>query len=184
MLIKNKIVLKLIENALKNFQKSLQYITFTDNIHYKQFSNTMNKLYRFLVILFIFSFQQINYAQNKVDSTLLKSALSLTDCVQNAKKYVGREVLLNCTIVSSREITLDKDKLFYLLELGEFFPNNKVSVLISEQEAESLGFSRFIYQQKKVLVSGKLEKNKKFKDEFGNARLVIVLKNLEQITMF
>jgi hypothetical protein len=144
----------------------------------------MNKLHQFLVILFIFSFQQANYAQNKVDSTLLKSALSLTDCVQNAKKYLGRDILLNCTIVSSREVTLDKDKIFYLLELDDFFPNNKISVLVGEAEAEGLGFSRFIYQQKKVLITGKLEKNKKFKDEFGNARLVIMLKDLRQITMF
>jgi hypothetical protein len=144
----------------------------------------MNKLHRFLVILLIFSFQQINYAQGKVDSTLLKSAVSLQDCVQSAKKYLGREVMLNCTIVSSREVTLDKDKLFYLLELDDFFPNNKISVLIGEKEAEELGFSRFIYQQKKALVVGKLEKNRNFKDEFGNARLVIVLKNLNQITMF
>ena len=146
--------------------------------------HTMIKLYQFFAISLIFSFQQTNYAQNKVDSTLLKSALSVSDCVQNIKKYIGKECLLNCTVVSSREVTFDKDKVFYLLEIDDFFPNNKISVIIGEAEADVLGFSRFIYHQKKVLIRGKIEKNKKIRDEFGNPRLVITLKDLNQITMF
>ena len=144
----------------------------------------MIKLYRFFAILFIFSFQQTNYAQNKVDSTLLKSALSVGDCVQNIKTHIGKDCILNCTVISSREVILDKNKVFYLLEIDEFFPNNKISVIIGEAEADAIGFSRFIYHQKKVLITGKIEKNKKMKDSFGNPRLVITLKNLNQITMF
>ena len=144
----------------------------------------ISTFYRFLVIIFIFSFSQNNFAQNKVDSTLLSSALTLTNCVENAKKYIGKDIILNAKVVSSREITIDKDKIFFLLELDDLFPNNKISVLINEAEADALGFSRFIYHQKKVLIFGKLEKNKKFRDEFGNPRLVIRLDKMSQIVMY
>lgn len=144
----------------------------------------ISTFYRFFAIIFIFSFSQASFAQNKVDSTLLSSALTLTNCVQNAKKYIGKDVILNATVISSREITMEKDKVFFLLELDDLFPNNKVSVLINEEEADALGFSRFIYHQKKVLIFGKLEKNKKFRDEFGNPRLVIRLTKMSQIVMY
>ena len=144
----------------------------------------ISTLYRFFAIIFIFSFQEINFAQNKVDSTLLSSALTLPNCVENAKKYIGKDIILNAKVVSSREITIDKDKVFFLLELDDLFPNNKISILISEVDADALGFSRFIYHQKKVLIFGKLEKNKKLRDEFGNPRLVIRLTKMSQIVMY
>ena len=184
---KGKFILKLTENELNIFFKCnnillLQLIY--QIIIFQHYIMKISTFYRFFAIIFIFSFSQASFAQNKVDSTLLSSALTLTNCVQNAKKYIGKDVILNATVISSREITMEKDKVFFLLELDDLFPNNKVSVLINEEEADALGFSRFIYHQKKVLIFGKLEKNKKFRDEFGNPRLVIRLTKMSQIVMY
>jgi hypothetical protein len=65
--------------------------------------------------------------------------------------------------------------------LDDAFPNNKISIIITDTNADLLGFSRYQYHQKHLIVKGKLEKSKKFKDEFGNPRLVINIKQLEQL---
>jgi hypothetical protein len=135
---------------------------------------------------FIFSASLLaqNQASKTVDSTLLKTALTLNSCIENQKKIIGKEVLLQGLCVGSTEIELEKEGSFYLLELDDNFPNNKISIIVSEADADLLNFSRYTYHQKRLVIKGKLEKSKKFKDEFGNPRLVLNIKNLEQITMF
>jgi hypothetical protein len=83
--------------------------------------------------------------------------------------------------LGSREITDEKNGNFILLELDDPFPYNKISVIVKEIDADALNFSRYQYHQKALVVKGKLEKSKQFKDEFGNPRLVIYIKKIEQI---
>ncbi len=111
-----------------------------------------------------------------IDSTIVKTAVSLNDCIENQKKMIGKEVVLRGLCVGSTEIELEKVGSFIILELDDKYPNNKISVIITEADADALNFSRYQYHQKQLVVKGKLEKSKKFKDEFGNPRLVINIK--------
>jgi hypothetical protein len=116
-----------------------------------------------------------------LDSTMFRGSFDLATYINNQKKWTGKEVVLRGFCVGSREISDEKNDNFILLELDDPFPYNKISVVISEVDADALNFSRYQYHQKALLIKGKLEKSKKFKDEFGNPRLVIYIKKIEQI---
>jgi hypothetical protein len=138
-----------------------------------------------LALLSFFSLLSfITFGQSIADSTMVKDAITPEICVQSGKKYLGKDVTLACTVVGSREITLEKAANYILLEANERFPLNKVSILISEGVADETNFSRFKLHSKKVLIKGKVEKVKSFKDDFGNPRLVIYLKDPKQIFVF
>lgn len=115
------------------------------------------------------------------DSSLFRGSFDLATYINNQKKWTGKEVTLKGFCIGSREITDEKNGNFILLELDDPFPYNKISVIVTEIDADILNFSRYTYHQKALLVKGKLEKSKKFKDEFGNPRLVIYIKKIEQI---
>lgn len=123
---------------------------------------------------------QTNIA-NQIDSLIWNTALSTDACIINQKKFTGKEIQLKGLCVGSTEVTTEKDGAYYILEIDQNYPNNKITVRISELDADALNFSRYKYHQKYIVVKGKLEKNKKMRDEFGNPRLVIDVKNLEQI---
>jgi hypothetical protein len=116
-----------------------------------------------------------------LDSTLFRGSFDLATYINNQKKWTGKEVTLKGYCVGSREITDEKSGNFILLELDDPFPYNKISVIIKEADADALNFSRYKYHQKALVVKGKLEKSKQFKDEFGNPRLVIYIKKIEQV---
>lgn len=120
-------------------------------------------------------------AQNGLDSTLLKSALTLDGCIQNQKKLIGKEVVITGFCVGSTQLEIEKEGLMYILELDNNYPNNKVSIIVTEEIADLINFSRYQYHQKTLIVKGKLEKTKKIRDEFGNPRLVIFVKQGNQI---
>jgi hypothetical protein len=142
---------------------------------------TSKQLNKFSIIFALLFLQHIAFSQFKVDSTLLKNAVTTINCVENIKKLNKKELYLKCTIVGSQEMTLEKDKLYYLLEADDAFPDTRVCILIAESDADQAEFSRYFYHQKKVLIKGKLVKNKGFRDRFGNPRLVIFVKDLNQI---
>lgn len=132
------------------------------------------------ITLSLFTLNTTN-AQKGLDSTMLKTAISLDDCIQNQKKLVGKEVVIKGFCVGSTQLEIEKEGALYILELDNNYPNNKVSVIITEEIADAINFSRYKYHQKSLIIKGKLEKSKKFRDEFGNPRLVIFIKEDKQI---
>jgi hypothetical protein len=141
--------------------------------------------FQFFTILSLFFVASVNLkAQILMDSSLLKTAITTKECVETPKKFIGKDVVLKCIIIGSSEITMDKDQLVYVLEADERFPDNRVSILITEADADKMNFSRYKYHNRKAIVKGKLVKNKKFKDGFGNPRYTISVSDLDQITLY
>lgn len=121
-------------------------------------------------------------AQKGLDTTILKTAFSLDDCIQNQKKLLGKDVIIKGFCVGSTQLEIEKEGIFYILELDNNYPNNKISVIVTEEIADAINFSRYKYHQKTLMIKGKFEKSKKFRDEFGNPRFVIFIKEESQIS--
>jgi hypothetical protein len=140
-------------------------------------------IFRVCITLLLITPNAIN-AQKGLDSTVLKTAITLDQCIENQKKLLGKEVLLKGFCVGSTQLEIEKEGALYILELDNNYPNNKVSILVTEETADAIGFSRYKYHQKMLVVRGKLEKSKKLKDDFGNARIVLFIKAESQILNF
>jgi hypothetical protein len=123
-------------------------------------------------------FHAVNY-WNVDDYTLAVADLDLVT-PNNAGEYIGKEVRIIGEVVGVHSATEMREKPIFL-NLDKNYPNNEMTVVIYQLDADRMGFRSDIYEHKRVQINGIVDQ---YTDEAGKVRPSIRIFRREQIKMF
>lgn len=95
----------------------------------------------------------------------------------NAGGYIGKKITVIGTVKSTFYSETEAGRPTFI-NLDKAFPDNPLTIILFEKDVNAIGFNRFKYENKQVIVTGFVDQ---FKDEFGKIRPSIHITNLDQI---
>ena len=97
----------------------------------------------------------------------------------NAGEYIGKEVRVTGEIMGVFYATDTREKPIFL-NIDKNYPNNAMTIVVYELDAERMGFRADIYEHKRVQINGVVDQ---YTDEFGKVRPSIRIFRPEQIVI-